>query len=98
MIFPLQVGLCISLNLLFIWFIPSVYYCVVAYFNDFGDSFIVKSSDNGTTWNRTNFLDFPKDKYAADDGLDLDSNGVFDMVYSTDNYGTVILDGNNLLS
>lgn len=69
---------------------------VVAYFNDFGDSFIMKSSDNGNTWTRTNFIDFPVDKYAADDGLDLDSNGVFDMVYSTDNYGSVILDANNM--
>ena len=30
-----------------------------------------------------------------DDGLDLDSNGVFDQVYSTDNYGALILDDNN---
>ncbi len=69
---------------------------VVAYFNDWGDSFILKSNDNGNTWNRTTFIDFPVDRYAADDGFDLDSNGLFDMVYSTDNYGTVILDNNNI--
>jgi hypothetical protein len=34
---------------------------VVAYFNDWGDSFIVKSTDNGTTWIKTTFLDFPVD-------------------------------------
>ena len=35
---------------------------VVGYFNDWGDSFIVKSTDNGTTWIKTTFLDFPVDK------------------------------------
>ena len=69
---------------------------VIAVFNDFADSFIMKSTDNGTTWVKTNFIDFPVDRYAADDGLDLDGNGVFDMVYSTDNYGTVLLDYNNI--
>ena len=67
---------------------------VVAYFNDWGDSFIVKSIDNGTTWEKTTFLDFPVDKYAMDDGLDLDGDGIYDQVYSTDNYGAVILDAN----
>ena len=68
---------------------------VVAYFNDWGDSFIVKSIDNGTTWEKTTFLDFPVDKYAMDDGLDLDGDGIYDQVYSTDNYGAVILDAND---
>ena len=67
---------------------------VVAYFNDWGDSFIVKSIDNGTTWEKTTFLDFPVDKYAMDDGLDLDGDSIYDQVYSTDNYGAVILDAN----
>ena len=67
---------------------------VLAYFNDWGDSFIVKSIDNGTTWNKTIFLDFPVDKYTIDSGLDLDNNDTLDNVYSTDNYGTVILDPN----
>ena len=65
---------------------------VVGYFNDWGDSFIVKSTDNGTTWEKTTFLDFPVDKYAMDDGLDLDGDGIYDQVYSTDNYGAIVLD------
>ena len=65
---------------------------VVAYFDDWGDSFIVKSTDNGTTWEKTTFLDFPVDKYAMDDGLDLDGDGIYDQVYSTDNYGAIVLD------
>jgi len=67
---------------------------VVAYFDDYGDSFIVKSTDNGDTWTKTTFLDFPVDKYAMDDGLDLDNDDTLDIVYSTDNYGAVILDNN----
>ncbi|MBT3611650.1 MAG: T9SS type A sorting domain-containing protein [Flavobacteriales bacterium] len=67
---------------------------VIAYFDDWGDSFIVKSTDNGTTWEKTTFLDFPVDKYAMDDGLDLDGDGIYDQVYSTDNYGAVVLDAN----
>ena len=65
---------------------------VVAYFNDWGDSFIVKSTDNGNTWIKTIFLDFPVDKYTMDDGLNLDGDTIMDRVYSTDNYGAVILD------
>ena len=65
---------------------------VVAYFNDWGDSFIVKSTDNGDSWTNTTFLNFPHDKYAIDEGLDLDSDGVLDQVYSTDNSGALIID------
>ena len=69
---------------------------VVAYFDDWGDSFIVKSTSNGdsATWTKTTFLDFPVDKYTMDDGLDLDSNLVMDQVWSTDNYGALVLDDN----
>ena len=66
----------------------------VAYFDDWGDSFIVKSTSNGdsATWTKTTFLDFPVDKYAMDDGLDLDNDDTLDYVYSTDNCGALILD------
>ena len=67
---------------------------VVAYFDSWGDSYIVKSIDNGNTWTKTTFLDFPVEKYAMDDGLDLDNNDTTDHVYSTDNYGALILDPN----
>ena len=65
---------------------------VIAYFNDWGDSFIMKSTDNGDTWNKTIFLDFPVDKYTMDSGLDLDGDLEMDMVYSTDNSGAVMID------
>jgi hypothetical protein len=69
---------------------------VVSYFDSWGDSYIVKSTANGdsATWTKTTFLDFPVDKYAMDDGLDLDNDDTLDMVYSTDNYGALILDDN----
>jgi hypothetical protein len=67
---------------------------VLAYFNDWGDSFIIKSTDNGDNWTKTIFLDFPVDKYKTDSGFDLDNNDTTDHVYTTDGYGTVILDDN----
>ena len=68
---------------------------VIAYFDDWGDSFILKSTDNGDNWTKTTFLDFPVDKYTMDSGLDLDGDFEMDMVYSTDNSGAVILDAND---
>ncbi len=67
---------------------------VMAYFNDWGDSYIVKSNDNGDNWTKTTFLDFPVDKYVMDSGFDLDNNDTTDHAYSTDNYGALILDPN----
>jgi len=68
---------------------------VVAYFGGWDDSVILKSTDNGNTWNETVFLDFPVDKYVNDSGLDLDGDGVMDSLYTADGAGTVVLDGNN---
>jgi hypothetical protein len=67
---------------------------VIAYFDDWGDSFIIKSIDNGDTWTTTTFLDFPVDKYTMDDGVDLDGDGTLDQLYSSDNNGAVVLDAN----
>lgn len=68
---------------------------VVAYFGGWDDSVILKSTDNGNTWNETVFLDFPVDKYVNDSGLDIDGDGVMDTLYTADGAGTVVLDGNN---
>jgi hypothetical protein len=69
---------------------------VVAYFDDWGDSYIVKSTSNGDadTWTKTVFLDFPVTKYTPDSGFDLDNNDTTDHVFSTDNYGSLMLDDN----
>ena len=39
---------------------------VIAYFGKFDDSVILKLTDNGNTWTKTVFLDFPIDKYIFD--------------------------------
>ena len=67
---------------------------IIAYFGGWDDSVLLKSTDNGNTWTSTVFLDFPVDKYATDDGLDLDQDGVFDSLYTTDGSGTVLIDNN----
>jgi len=70
---------------------------VIAYFNGWADSFILKSTDNGDNWTKTNFIDFPVDKYAADDGLDMDLDGFADTVYSTSGSGAVLIDHNDMV-
>ena len=69
---------------------------VVAYFDDWGDSYIVKSTDNGDSWTKTTFLDFPVTKYIPDAGFDLDNNDTTDHMFSTDNYGALIIDNNDM--
>ena len=69
----------------------------LAYFNGWADSFIMKSTDNGETWTKTIFIDFPVDKYVTDSGLDLDSDGFSDTVYSTSNSGAILIDNNDMV-
>ena len=68
---------------------------VIAVFNDFNDSFILKSSDYGISWTRTNFIDFPIEKYDWS-GIDFNNDGYPDEFYSTDKSGNVIIDNNNI--
>jgi len=67
---------------------------VLAHFGGWEDSFIMKSTDNGETWTKTIFLDFPVDRYNTDDGVDLDGDGAMDSIFSTDGSGTLLLDNN----
>jgi len=69
---------------------------VIAYFGIWDDSVILKSIDNGNTWTSTVFLDFPVDRYAYDDGIDQDNDGLMDSIYSTDASGALLLDDNNM--
>ena len=68
----------------------------VAFFGGWDDTFIIKSTDNGDTWTRTTILDFPVDKYSADDGIDLDNDGVMDSLFTTDGCGALLLDNNGM--
>src|SRR5690606_15432962 len=61
-------------------------------FNEWGDSWYAKSSDNGDTWSFNTYLDFPIDDYQTDDGSDWDNDDMFDTLVTTDGSGCAIID------
>lgn len=68
-----------------------------AVFNDFADSFVMISDDNGETWTKRLLVDFPVDNYIVDSGLpdtgeDWDEDGIFQDFYNTDGAGSVLID------
>ena len=66
-------------------------------FNDLGDSFVMRSDDNGTTWTKTILVDFPVDLYVMDTGIDEDMDGIADTLTSSDNSGALLFDNNGML-
>ena len=67
---------------------------------DFGDQFILKSTDNGDSWTKINILDFPDDAEPLDPNteiLDMNSDGVSDTLETTDGCGTVVIDNNGMV-
>jgi len=68
-----------------------------AYFNGWADSFIMKSTDNGDTWTKTIFIDFPVDLYDIDSGIDQDADGTIDTMYSTTGSGAILIDNNDMV-
>lgn len=68
-----------------------------AVFNDFADSFVMISEDNGETWTKRLIVDFPVDNYIVDSGLpdtgeDWDEDGIFQDFFNTDGAGSVLID------
>lgn len=68
-----------------------------AVFNDFSDSFVMVSEDNGDTWTYSALVDFPVDLYVVDAGLpeigeDWDEDGIFAEFYNTDGAGDIHVD------
>lgn len=64
-------------------------------FNDFGDSVVMISEDNGDTWTKQTLVDFPVDLYdlvETTDIIDLDEDGVPDVIPSTGRAGAVFID------
>ena len=69
------------------------------------DSYLLVSTDNGITWNRTKIFDFPVDGYEPDDGLpedpsvavDFDGDGIAQEYLSTDGAGAVHIDHNGVV-
>lgn len=64
-----------------------------ASFNDWQDSFVMISEDNGDNWEKTTLVDFPIDLFPQDDEiLDLDEDELADTVTNADGGGTVFID------
>ena len=69
-----------------------------AAFNDFSDSFVMISQDNGETWEKQLLVDFPVDLYEVDMGLpeigeDYNEDGLFQEFFNADGAGDVHIDG-----
>jgi hypothetical protein len=61
-------------------------------FNDFADSYVMISEDNGDSWTKSILVDFPVDLYTGDDEIiDMDGDMVADTLYNTDNSGHVFI-------
>lgn len=69
----------------------------LASFNDFSDSFVMISQDNGDTWEKQLLVDFPVDLYEVDMGLpeigeDYNDDGLFQEFFNADGAGDVHID------
>lgn len=67
-----------------------------AIFNSFQDVVMLKSTDNGDTWNKSIIVDFPITKYQTDQGIDVDNDGIPDTVRTSDNSGSIIFDNSGM--
>lgn len=70
----------------------------IAVFNSYQNSFILKSTDNGDTWTKTNFLTTGLMAYnpqANGTISDVNNDGIADTISTTDNAGAVLIDNNN---
>ncbi len=66
-------------------------------FNDFSDTFVMISQDNGDTWEKQLLVDFPVDLYVTDMGLpeigeDYNEDGLFQEFFNSDGAGDVHVD------
>ena len=69
----------------------------IAFFNTFEPSFILKSTDNGISWNKTIFYDTNLGKYNPDGEIsDVNGDNIADTLASTDQSGAILLDQNNV--
>lgn len=66
-----------------------------AMFDQWQDGYMLKSTDDGNTWTKTIFNDFPLDLY---DGTlsDVDGDNVADTIDTSDDAGTIVLDKNGM--
>ncbi len=72
----------------------------IGVFNDLEASFLLKSTDNGSTWTRTEFWTTGLQDYDPDASgsiSDINNDGIADTLESTDNAGEVLIDNNGLV-
>lgn len=68
--------------------------------DDYNPTFLIKSTDGGNTWTRTNIIDPGLGKYstvAAGSISDLNNDGIADTISNSDASGAVIIDGNGVV-
>ena len=69
----------------------------MAIYNSWGDVLVYKSTNNGDSWTSTIVSDFPINKYAYDDGSDINGDGQSDTILSCDGSGAMMIDKNNVV-
>ena len=69
----------------------------IAVFGEFGDTFVLNSSDNGATWTKTIVNTFPIHPYQYDSLSDGDGDGVADTLLVTDGNGSVLIDNSGIV-
>ena len=68
----------------------------IAVFNQFSDTFILTSGDNGSTWSKNVISDFAISGYEVDSLSDSDLDGIADTLFCSDGTGSVLIDYNNI--
>jgi hypothetical protein len=68
----------------------------IAVFNQFSDTFILTSGDNGSSWSKTNISVFEIPGYEVDSLSDVDLDGIADTIFCSDGTGSVLIDHNNV--
>jgi hypothetical protein len=68
----------------------------IAVFNQFSDTFILTSFDNGENWGKTNISVFEIPGYEVDSLSDVDLDGIADTIFCSDGTGSVLIDHNNV--
>ena len=69
----------------------------IAVYNQWADMILLKSSDNGTSWNSQIVNDFPIDLFVADQGSDWNNDQIFDTITTCDEAGSILFDENNMV-
>jgi hypothetical protein len=67
---------------------------IIGVFNALHDTYVLRSSDNGSTWTKTVIVDFPSETYQIDNWPDTDFDGLPDQVFNSDGSGHVFIDTN----